>query len=837
MNRASEPTRASAPAQAPAGLWTQDLDAAQGTDGAVHERVGAILDSISDAFFALQREWRFTYVNREAERLIQLPREEILGRTFFEVFPDSESTAFYDAYAAAMRGEGPVEAEAESTIRPGTWFEVRAYPSHDGISVFFRDVTERRRVEATLRENEERYRLMVEGSEQVFFYAHGPDHRFEYLSPSVQNVLGYAAEELLGQRYETTLAEAGEEQLVNERTDAALRSGTRRRPYLARLRRKDGHVITAELVEGPVVRDGEVIGMQGFARDITERRRAEEELRRSEERYRSLFEESRDAIYVTTRDGVFLDVNQSTLDLLGYTREQIIGMNVRELYVDMLDRSRFQEEIERSGTVRDFELLLRTSDGRVLDCLLSSSVRLDEQGGVAGYQGIIHDITERKRVQERLLHDALHDALTGLPNRTLLLDRLSFALERTRRRNERFAVLFLDLDRFKVVNDSLGHLLGDELLVGVTRRLSSCLRPGDTVARLGGDEFTILLGDVGTAADAERVAERIHASLASPFDLASQEVFVSVSIGIALSSDEYRAPEEMLRDADLAMYRAKSAGRARHRVFDASMHHLAVETLQLETDLRRAVERREFALHYQPYVSLDGGEVAGYEALLRWHHPERGLLLPGAFISAAEETGLIVAIGRWALMEACEQLRQWRAGFPAAAGLPVSVNLSAAQFRNPELLGQIEGSLRGAGLPASGLQLEVAERVVMQDAAVAIGRLEELKSCGVQLCLDSFGTGYASLGYLRRFPLDRVRIDHSFVRGIAESRDSQEIVESIVELTGELGLDTIAQGVETEEQASRLRALGCRYAQGFLFAPPLPAAEVEALLARGRSAS
>jgi diguanylate cyclase (GGDEF)-like protein/PAS domain S-box-containing protein len=822
-------------AQTSAALWTQDLGngGPDEPDDAVHERVSAILESISDGFFALQREWRFSYVNREAERLLDRPRAEILGRTFFEIFPDATGTVFYEAYAAAMRGEGPIDFEAESSARPDTWFEVRAYPAPEGISVFFRDITERRRVEAALRENEERYRLMVEGSEQVFFFLHGLDHRFEYLSPSVQSVLGYAPEELIAQPYEITLADPAGEQEVNEFTDSALSTGTRNAPYLGRLRRKDGRIITVELVEGPVVRDGKVVGMQGFARDITERRRAEEELRKSEERYRSLFEESRDAIYITTREGALLDVNESTLELLGYTRDEIIGMNVRELYVDMRDRARFQEQIEGTGSVRDFELQLRTSDGRVLDCLLSSTVRRDDQGGVAGYQGIIHDITDRKRVQERLLHDALHDSLTGLPNRTLLMDRLSFALERTRRRGEHFAVLFMDVDRFKMVNDSLGHLRGDELLVGLAARLSSCLRPGDTIARLGGDEFTILLADMSAPEDAERVADRIHEAMTPPFQLAGQEVFASVSIGIARSSADYNGPEELLRDADLAMYRAKSVGRGQHRVFDATMHQAAVETLQMETDLRRAVERQEFEIHYQPLVALADHEVVGFEALLRWRHPERGLLLPGSFIPIAEESGLIVGIGRWVLMEACAQLQRWRAGHACARELSVSVNLSARQFARPDLVDQIEEVLADSGLPGGLLHLEITETVVMEDAPAAIELLGRLKDRGVQLCIDDFGIGYSSLGYLRRFPIDRLKIDHSFVRGIVDNRDSLEIVQTILELARSLELDAVPEGVETAEQESQLRALDCRFAQGFHFARPLPAARVEELLERG----
>ena len=441
------------------------------------------------------------------------------------------------------------------------------------------------------------------------------------------------------------------------------------------------------------------------------------------------------------------------------------------------------------------------------------------------------EIGQFPRRLEQLTKQAFRDSLTGLPNRALFMDRLSHGLTGAKRRHEHLAVLFLDLDRFKVINDTLGHTVGDQLLVEVSDRLGSSLRPGDTVARLGGDEFGILLEDVADAETAEAVALRIEEELAKPLHFEGREIFVSASIGIALSSARLGMPEEILRDADLAMYHAKSKGNARHEIFDDSMSAPALDRMDLEMDLRSAISRQEFRLHYQPILRMDTGRITEVEALIRWQHAKRGLLQPDSFIGLTEETGLIVPIGQWVLREACRQAREWQLEFPSIPPLVMSVNLSAKQFQNPSLVQEISQALEESGLAAGSLKLEITESVVMQDAPATLAKLKDLKDLGIRLAIDDFGTGYSSLGYLKRFPVDTIKIDRSFVKGLSKDGNDNAIVRAVITVAKTLNMDVTAEGVETEQQRIELKALGCDRAQGFLFARPADAEHVGPLLA------
>ncbi|HET8630943.1 MAG TPA: EAL domain-containing protein, partial [Thermomicrobiales bacterium] len=473
-------------------------------------------------------------------------------------------------------------------------------------------------------------------------------------------------------------------------------------------------------------------------------------------------------------------------------------------------------------------------DGAVRVCHQRAEARPGAAGRPARLVGAIQDVTERRALEAQLAHQANHDALTGLPNRALFLDRLAQALRHARRRpGYRFAVLYLDLDRFKTINDSLGHAAGDALLAAMARRLEGCLRAGDTVARLGGDEFAVLLDDLEGGAVATEVAERLIAASQQPFVLAGHEVYTAASVGVVLGPDAYRQTEEVLRDADTAMYRAKAAGKGRHAVFAPAMHAHALAILQLEHDLRRALAQEEFRLHYQPIVALATGRLRGFEALVRWQHPARGLVSPGAFIPVAEETGLIVPLGWWVLEAACRQARAWQGAYPDAP-LTMSVNLSARQLTQPDLVERVARALAASGLPGARLRLELTESAIMENAVVAAGVLARLRELGVQLAVDDFGTGYSSLAYLKRFPLDTLKVDKAFVDGLGTDPNDTAIVRAIVSLAHTLGLEVTAEGVETAEQIAQLRALGCGLAQGYHFGQPLAAEAAEALLARAQ---
>jgi diguanylate cyclase (GGDEF)-like protein/PAS domain S-box-containing protein len=558
-------------------------------------------------------------------------------------------------------------------------------------------------------------------------------------------------------------------------------------------------------------------------------------LRESEERFRSAFDNATIGMGVVALDGRWLQVNRSLCEIVGYGEAELLASEVRAV-THREDLVALEEQMQRftAGSISSHQAELRYchKSGKEVWAHLGMSLVRDGGGQPLHIIFQIQDITDRKRAESQLLHDAFHDALTGLPNRALFMDHVKMAIQRSRRSGDRlFAALFLDLDRFKIINDSLGHMVGDQLLVGIAHRLEACLRPGDTVARLGGDEFTILLEDLASTEDAIDVARRVQEAVTQPFNIGGHEVFTTASIGIALSNTGYERAEDLLRDADTAMYRAKLEGKKRHVVFDKAMHDRAMELLQIETDLRRALTRKEFFLNYQPIVSLETGRILSFEALVRWRHPERGLVGPGDFIPVAEETGLIVPLGLWVLNEACRQMREWqREGF-ADEAMTVSVNLSSRQFSQADLIEQISSALRESGLRAGNLKLEITESMVMENIDTAIDMLTQLRGLGVGLSIDDFGTGYSSLSYLHRFPIDTLKIDRSFVTQMTDNSENAEIVRTIVTLARSLDMSVVAEGVETADQLRQLGELGCDYGQGYLFSRPVGAGQAAGLLA------
>ncbi|GAC1491350.1 MAG: hypothetical protein NVS2B14_03720 [Chamaesiphon sp.] len=567
-------------------------------------------------------------------------------------------------------------------------------------------------------------------------------------------------------------------------------------------------------------------------RDITERNQAQKQLQLLE----SAVKHATESIVITTAN---LDlpgpeitfVNPAFTKITGYTATDAIGKTPRILQGPKTDRASLNQlrQCLSQGKLFSGETINYRKDGTEFYLEWHVAPISNARGEITHFVAVQRDITERKHVTEQLLHHAFNDALTSLPNRRLFMERLSQAAKIGRqRKNSMFAVLFIDLDGFKVINDSLGHAIGDQLLVTICRRLETCLRYRDTLARLGGDEFALLLEDIKDANDAIDLAERIQEKLKLPFNLSGQKVFATATIGIALSSTDYDRPEDLLRNADTAMYRAKLLGKARHAVFDPSMYTCAVARLQLDIALRWAIKRQELRLHYQPIMSLFNSKIIGFEALVRWQHPERGLVMPNEFISVAEETGLIIPIGQWVLQEACCQMRLWEQQFSPDSLLTVSVNLSAKQFSQPDLIEQVKQILQKTGLDAHRLKLEITESVVMDNAEAATMMLKQLQALGVQLSIDDFGTGYSSLSYLHRFPTNTLKIDRSFVSRTNSEQEKWEIVWTIITLAHNLGMTVIAEGIETAEQLDKLRMLKCEYGQGYFFSKPLEAKSVGA---------
>ena len=548
----------------------------------------------------------------------------------------------------------------------------------------------------------------------------------------------------------------------------------------------------------------------------------------AEYRYRRLFEESRTPHFVMSQDGRFIEVNRAFEEMLGRSRDAIVSRSLMELGADDDSAERLLSPLHETGWVVDAEVVLTASDGRQLVCAVTANA---EPGETAVYHGTFRDVTAQKRSEAELVRSALQDPLTGLPNRAVFMDRLERLVAHAQRRpDHRFAVVFLDLDNFKAINDTHGHVFGDQLLIAVAQRLEACLRQGDTVARIGGDEFAILLDAVSDSA-VTWVVDRIQAELAEPITLGGRSTLLTASLGIAITKGVYETAEELLRDADEAMYRAKASGRNQYVIFDAKMHERALAQRQLEHDLRQALQQKQLALHYQPVVELKSGTVTGMEALLRWTHPNRGTLLPNEFIPLAEQTGIIVDIGWWVLREACRQLRAWQNELPHAAfRLTMHVNLSAKQFVHPHLIGKIDEILEETGLAPEHLRLDLTETVVMSDIDLATRLLQSLRERKIQICLDDFGTGFSSIRQLRAFPISTLKIDRSFIVSLGEATESREIVQSIIAIGRSMSLDAVAEGVETPEQLEQLKRLGARFAQGYLFSLPLDPHEAARLL-------
>ena len=684
---------------------------------------------------------------------------------------------------------------------------------------------ERREAEKTLRSSEERFRVTFE--QAAVGVAHvATDGQWIRVNEKLCEILGYGRGELLGRTFGSL---THPEDLVQdlEQLRRLLAGETETYSREKRYIRKDGSIawvnLTVSLLRGP---SGEPEYFISVIEDITGRKLTEDALRRAEEKYRGIFENAVEGIFQASTDWRLLTVNPAMARIYGYDSpgEMMADFSrAGSLYGEPEERAELERSVREHGSVADFEVRVCRKDGGWLRASANVRALRDADGEILGYEGTVEDITERKALEERLAHQAFHDGLTGLPNRALFLDRLRQALFRTGRRDDSVAVLFLDFDGFKNVNDSLGHEVGDRLLVVAAGRIEASVRLGDTVARLGGDEFTILLEDVTGVEEAIGVADRIAAELSRPFELAGEELLITSSVGISISATAHDRPEDLMRDADLAMYRAKETGKAHYRVFEEGMGAEARGRLKLAGELRRALDRNEFSIYYQPLVMLDGeGRVAGMEALLRWEHPGRGLLVPSGFLPVAEETGLILPIGLWVLEEACGQANSWREERPGVPPPMLCVNLSAKQLQAPDLVEDVARILKSTGLPPGCLNLEVTGSALVSDGGALAARLRELKGLGVKLTVDDLGGQDASLSLPRRLPVDFLKIDRSVIDGLVRNPEDAAVTSAFIDLARAFGVGVIAEGIENADQISRLREMGCELGQGFHFSPPVP---------------
>ncbi len=799
------------------------------------ERFRLLSENAPDIIYTLGLDGAFTYVNPAWTRLLGHRIDEVIGRYFIDFVEPGEEKYYIELFKM-IRDERKTLRFREGRLiaKDGQvrHFTLSGAPNLDpdgnviGIVGLFRDVTERRKAETEA----ERHRLYLERFFDIAPEAIAvldPDDRVMKINNEFTRLFGYTLEEVRGHRINDLIVPEEDKAFGLELTNRVARG--EKVEAEAKRRRKDGTLVDVSILGAPVVIDGEQVGVYGIYRDITERKKAEEALKESEERHRTVLEASPDPVVVYDTEGRVTYVNPAFTRVFGWTLEERAGLRMDFVPEENWPETEAMiEKVLRGETLTGVETRRLTKTGRVVDVSISGASFFDQQGRPQGSVVTIQDITRRKRTEAQLKRIAYSDMLTGLPNRKSFYKDLEESVIQSRRRGDRrlWALLFMDLDRFKDINDTLGHDVGDGLLKEVAGRIQDCLRKSDYIYRLGGDEFTVIANDLGKDIDAARVAQKILDTVSQPIYVNGHKLFITASIGISVFPDDGDDVEVMVKNADMAMYAAKEE-RNGYRFYTAEMNQRALERMKLESTLRQAVHQKQLVLHYQPLVNNDR-RILGMEALVRWNHPELGLLLPDQFIPLAEETGAILVIGEWVIREACRQAKKWHdMGYD---WLYVSINLSPRQLGQPNLVDIIERILAETGLPPSCLKLEMTESGVADKAEQAASQMRRLHDMGVRFAIDDFGTGYSSLGHLKRFPVDTLKIDRSFIRDATSNPDDREIIKTIISMAKNMGMETVAEGVETEEQNEFLCTEGCYLMQGFLFGHPIPEDEFERLL-------
>ncbi len=812
------------------------------------ENAEVTLQSIGDAVITTDNAGQITRMNPVAESITGWTQADALGKYLYEVLVlQNQHGAPLENPSDTLLRRGKVTGLGNHTVlisKQGRSFQISdsAAPIHgkrgaiEGVVLVFRNVTEEYRIRRALEESETRFRRMTDNLSEHFLYSHNPDGMFEYVTPSLTKVLGYSQQEFYT-HFTEYMTDSPVNRKVLDHTEASSR-GIQQPAYEVEMFHKDGSRHVLEVREAPIMdENGKVIAVEGIAHDITKRKLSEAELRLAS----SVFEETSEGIMVTDMDGVIQRVNRAFSVITGFSESEAMGQPAAMLRSGRHQDAFYQtmwKALKETGAWKG-EVWNRRKDGSLYPEWLSIT-RIDERlsDKPQFYVGVFSDISAFKEAEQEIARLAFHDALTELPNRLLLLDRLETFLARSKREQEIDALLFLDLDQFKHINDSLGHSIGDHLLCEVARRLKEQIRETDTVARLGGDEFVVVLtalgSDAGTAtARARAGAEKIRRFLGQPYTVSGHVLHTTPSIGIAMLPIDADNPEDALKHADQAMYRAKASGRNTVEFFLPQMQSSAKSRLKLEQELREALEKDQLRLHYQPFVDLNFGRIAGAEALIRWQHPEQGLMSPGSFIPMAEESGLILEIGTWVIKQACRQAKAWQnAGLPAC---PIAVNLSAVQFRHRDLVQDISAVLRELDLDPRYLELELTESLLLENIQSVMQTLAQLAQLGIRISLDDFGTGYSSLSYLRRFTLHKLKIDRSFIDDIPDSASDATMTTTIIQMAHNLNLWVVAEGVETTAQLEFLKQHGCDLLQGYLFSKPVDAASFEELLKAGKA--